>query len=123
MAKRKAAAVHPMIAAVLAELPARGASDFGVAQRASWLRLMASTFDVVYGPSAPIQITGGIAAGVRPVFVEGELTADPNVVRPQVSKDPPPRFFIDRDGYARREPGNVRVVPEHVNDVIFDERG
>ena len=41
---------------------------------------------------------------------------------PAPAKTVLPGFVIDRDGFARRTTGE-RVMPGHVNDVIFDQRG
>ena len=71
---RPKGASEPLIAAMLARLPAPG-QPWSADERMAWLRMMAGAFDVVYGPQSPIAI--GMQA--RPIAAE-EL---PNPIVPR----------------------------------------
>lgn len=111
MARPKAA--DPLIAALIAKLPAPGA-DFPPAKQKAWLKLMAMAFGAVYG--------GDVAASL-----EDEATAKPAPAR---AAPPPPKpkpsfpFVIDAEGFVRRGNGNkARVKPDEITDTIYDLRG
>lgn len=112
----------PLLAALIAKLPA-GGSLWPAKKRAAWLQLLWLTFDVVYEADAGDTMD-------LPAFLTSAATAAPaaapdkegQIMTPAPAKAPPPGFVIDREGYARRTTGE-RVMPGHVNDVIFDQRG
>ena len=123
-----AAKPHALVAAVLKEVPAAGSTR---AQRLSWLRMIAMAMDNAYGADgAPLDIPDflGAPAQEQPA---GQGAPFPPVASPAPIPPPrlvrvvePPRFFIDRDGVARRAPSNEPINPEQVgDDPLFDDRG
>lgn len=116
----------PVIVALIAKLPAENAS-YSRAQRVNWLRQMAMAMDGAYGVEPPIAIdsaadapsTGAVSMNEIPSFIPPKpvpiaAAADADEIR----------YFVDRDGFARKEPGNVRVRPVDVPSgaTIEDER-
>lgn len=95
----------PLIAAMIAMLPPEGQS-WTTDQQNSWLRMMATAFEAVYG--------GG---RVTPMAVRESTMREP-------AKPKPPRhaFFIDFDGVAKNGKGE-RILPKDVAGTIFDLRG
>jgi hypothetical protein len=122
------AATDPLLAAIIAKLPAAG-EDFTPAAREAWLQLMAMGFDLVYGGAAG----GGMSsqhlsrsigqrapAKTAPAAKAGK--AKPRSGKPPLPKVPMPEFYIDKDGYARNERGD-RVKPGDVAGILTDFRG
>jgi len=107
-----------LVAALIWKLPRAGES-FDAAARSKWLEMMAMAFDVAYGPA---DAAGeGDLAQIRRLASAGAplIAAAPKKPLPR-----PPRFYVDRDGYARKEPGNVQIMPHDLNgDTLFDDRG
>lgn len=116
----------PVIGALIAKLPAENAA-FTRAQRVNWLRMMAMAFDGAFGVQTPIAvdsaaeiaITGALGMNDVPAF----LSPKPAPIAAPADDDEV-RYFVDKDGFARKEPGNVRVRPVDVPSgaTIEDER-
>lgn len=127
----------PLIGAVVDKLPPSN-TDWPAAARAAWLQMMENALAVVYGgPDG-----GGMTAGVHngsawrpaPRTPRTSVPASPRRSRPakkkskakppKASKAPPPpaEFYIDLQGHARNGAGET-VLPEDINDVIYDRRG
>jgi hypothetical protein len=128
-------------------------SGWAAASRVNWLRMMAMAFDSIYGPSggdilvvdalnerdwpmesrvaraAPHGAAGpGAEKPVMPPSPAGEPSAPVTSAAETPSSKRPngvrPHFYIDRDGYARRYPGDERVTAsEAAGWVIYDRRG
>ena len=99
----------PLIAALIARLPANGV-EWPTDQQLAWLRLMAMAFGTVYGGDAAQQFGQAGSATFKPLAL---------VPRP---KKPEHRFIIDEKGYARKGTGE-RVMPDQVDGEMFDKRG
>jgi hypothetical protein len=94
---------HPLIAAMINELPKKGES-WPAEQKAAWLKLMAMALDTVYG---------GQPFGGDPL----------QPYKTVKSNDLPHRFVIDAKGYAKNAQGK-RILPKDVGSTpIFDMRG
>jgi hypothetical protein len=116
----------PVIAALIAKLPAERGS-FNRAQRVNWLRQMAMAMDGAYGVELQILIDVD-----PPVIISGrDAVIDlPNPLPPRPAPIAAPaepdeiRYFIDKQGFARKEPGNVRIKPPDVpsSAILEDER-
>lgn len=113
----------PVIAALIAKLPAEGA-EFNRALRVNWLRQIAMAFDGAYGVQLQIFIDVD-----PPHIVPGRDTVmdlpNPIAARPAPIAGPAElRYFIDSEGFARKSPGNVRIKPFEVppEAVLEDER-
>lgn len=107
----------PLVAALIAKLPAMGA-PFPAEARAAWLKMCAMAFDVAYGAAEDIPAFLGAA---KPAAAAAK--AKP-AAPPPPDEDEEPRFYIARDGRALRDPG---AKPVGLNDVptgetIWDER-
>jgi hypothetical protein len=110
----------PMLAALIAKLPAAG-SLWPAKKRAAWLQLLWLTFDVVYELEAGDVLE--LPAFLRPAGAAHAAPAETErPAMPEVAPKPKYAFLIDREGFARRGTGE-RVMPGHVNDVLFDQRG
>ena len=135
MAKDKSAKADPMIAALLNKLPEPG-QPWPIDQRIEWLNMLAMGFNMVFGVADTIHIGKTNITYNRTEPLPGapagaEASANTGL-RPQVAKQHPPRLFIDKDGFARRDPGGVlrlvdqeypRIMPGQVDDILFDDRG
>lgn len=121
----------PVIAALIAKLPAEAAT-FTRAQRVNWLRLMSMAMDGAFGVEPTIRID----ETARPTLEQHQATAEANRQMAYDQSRPPAapivappgsvetRYFIDENGMARKEPGNVRVDPFDIPDGsdLEDER-
>ena len=142
--------LDPLIAAVVAKIPGAGATR---EQRIAWLRMIAMAMDNVHGTvGEPIDIPefieprpsahhsqqapymagyDSVAApdGNKVVVVPpgmAPLLPAAGVTRPQpvLRAVDPPRFYIDRDGIARRDPGAVPAnFAEAPREIWYDDRG
>lgn len=112
------AEADPVLAALIAKLPP-GGSVWPMKKRSAWLELMWRTFELVYefdGEAIELPpFLSAAAAMVAATTSEGHAMpqAPVKAVRP---------FIIDREGFARRANGD-RIMPGHVTDVLYDERG
>lgn len=116
----------PVIAALIAKLPAEN-GRMNRAQRVNWLRQTAMAMDGAYGIELPIAIDSAAETNSS----GGAVTDLPNIL---AAKPPAPiaaaaetdevRYFVDERGFARKEPGNVRIRPPDVpsNVLLEDER-
>ena len=102
----------PLIAALIARLPANGV-EWPTDQQLAWLRLMAMAFGTVYGGDASSKIGSG-SGQVGEVVQFRTLHNRP--------KKPEHRFIIDEKGYARKGTGE-RIMPDAVDGEMFDKRG
>lgn len=116
---------NPLIAAVVWQLPKAG--PFPAEQRAAWLKMMATAFDVAYGPvgSAPgldlYAAAGEGAAGATPPAqpTRPRPAAELPVKRAHAGHD----FYIALDGTAcdaGGEPVSIDAIPP--DEMIFDYR-
>jgi hypothetical protein len=114
-----------LLAALIAKLPA-GQAPWRRDERVAWLRMMATAFDVVYGPCAPVVIA---PADTREDASAADLSGP--VPRPAVapaadalSRPRPParRFTVDHDGFATGDgqPIAIEELPEGAT--LWDER-
>lgn len=122
------AKVHPLLAAILAELPARGTvwpSD----ARADWLRMLETAIDVVYGRSdvARADVARAVSRKVDETFYGGQaggsMTAPPaNTAKPEHGGHD---YYIDNYNCVRRDPGAELVLSAEdvpAGEVIYDYR-
>jgi hypothetical protein len=122
-AAKTAGGAHPLLVALIAELPARG-GDFGRAEREAWLRMMATGFDVVYGPlgvATALPSIGELQAAAGAPVERGAGQVAP--AAPAASKHAGHAFFIAHDGTVCDASGaavQIGDVPE--DETIFDYR-
>ena len=118
----------PVIAALIAKLPAES-GQFTRAQRVNWLRQIAMAMDGAYGVQASIPIdsaaaelvmSGGLVEMPNPIAAK---PASPALIAAAAEPDEI-RYYVDRDGFARKEPGNARIKPFEVppGETLEDER-
>ena len=112
-----------LLAALIAKLPA-GQALWRRDQRVAWLRMMASAFDVVYGPCAPVAIAPADAREDGPAAGCNDLTACPVSVagalsRPQRSVR---RFIVDHDGFAMGDGQPIAMEDLPEGATLWDER-
>jgi|GEM_PF-1939976 len=130
MAKDKTAKSDPMLAALINKLPATG-EPWPLAQRVEWLNMIAMSFNMVFGQAEPIHIGTTRVNYTRDAVMMAREASDLvskivlDTARPVVAKPNPPRFFIDKQGYARKDPGGIRIMPGNIDagEVLFDDRG
>lgn len=110
-ANKSPALSSPLIAAIVAELPAPGTAFPG---RESWSELLQKAFDVVYPDGAPAAPVGESVTQVQ------RITRRTRVVTK--TEDTPVYFSIDPDGFAMRN--GKPVSPEEIpaGAEIIDER-
>lgn len=118
--KPETGATDPMMSALIAKLPPPG-SSWPVDKRTSWMQMLWLTFDLVYGSDA--------GAAELPTFLKPaqvNTAADSLAVTAAALSKPTPApyaFYIDKDGYARKQDA-TRILPSLVGgDVIYDQRG
>lgn len=116
---------NPMIAAVLKEIPGPESTR---AQRVAWLRMVAMSMDTIYGAAdgGPIELPDflGVPLPHNPSIALPAQAAAPAPPKPAVRLVEPPRFFIDRDGFARQAPSMEPITAGQLGgDTIFDDRG
>lgn len=112
-----------LLAALIAKLPA-GEAPWRCDQRVAWLRMMATAFDVVYGPCAPVVIAAADAREDAPAADLAGPAARPVSAAGALSRPPPParRFIVDHDGFAMGDghPLAIEDLPEGAT--LWDER-
>lgn len=123
-----AAAAHadPLIAALIAKLPAPG-SEYSRGEREAWLRMMVAAFDLAYGPVGELagipalalmrEAVGTPAANGQPA--NGQPAAPAPVRQAHAGHD----FYVARDATVCNAEG-VPVLLEDVppDQMIFDYR-
>lgn len=103
-------AADPLIAALIAKLPAPG-QEFPSDRQKAWLQLMAMALATSYGGEA--------------VSLEAQPPAAPPP-QPQKFSKPQPvyPFIIDKEGYARNGKTMTRVMPSDIGaQTVTDLRG
>lgn len=132
------AAAHPLLAAVIGQLPAPGTA-FPTPQRIAWLKMMAQSFDLAYGPDAVIVVR---LAGDDAAMGSAEPLAIPLRPAPAAAVPAPRKphtaagcdFYVDEQGIARCDHSNAdgAAVPtpnrrvlavEASGHEIYDYRG
>ena len=112
-----------LLAALIAKLPS-GEALWRREERVAWLRMMATAFDVVYGPCAPVAIApadmredtpAAVCEGLTllPVFGEGALSRRQRPVR---------RFIVDQDGFAMGDGQPIAMDDLPEGATLWDER-
>lgn len=105
------AKLDPLLAALIAKLPASG-TPWPESGQQAWLNLMAMAFGSVYG--------GEVKAGAVSQRMSGVVPTKPAAaIMPAKPKYP---FVIDETGYARNAKGK-RITAAEVTDVLYDLRG
>jgi len=117
----------PVIAALIAKLPPDG-GRFDRNLRVNWLRQVAMAFDGAYGVQHPIPIDAARELTITGregaiVDIPNILTSKPTPIAAAAEPDEI-RYFVDKEGFARKEPGNVRIRPFDVppGETLEDER-
>lgn len=120
--------LDPLLAALVAMLPARG-SLWPLDKRAAWLQLVSKAFELNYDSGGePVVLPEFLAAGTvdsaSSQLVKTASQIDSAPPAPFV-KPPParPTFYVDLQGFARRGANDERIMPGHINDTLFDLRG
>jgi hypothetical protein len=114
-----------LLAALIAKLPA-GQAPWRCDQRVAWLRMMATAFDVVYGPCAPVAIAPADAREDAPAADLAGPAPRPAAAPAAgvLSRPGPPvrRFIVDHDGFAMGDghPLAIEDLPEGAT--LWDER-
>jgi hypothetical protein len=107
-----------LLAALIGKLPAEK-TPWRRDDRIAWLWMMALAFDVVYGPCGGIRIE---AEEVR----EPSIAVAPSraVAPPGTASDEhtPPRFYIDRDGFAMSDGRPLAIEELPPDAILWDER-
>lgn len=125
---------HPLIAAVIKQLPAQG-TDFPATARVAWLKMMVQSFDLAYGPGGAISVNQGEVDA--PMTVPLRSAAAPTAPAPAPRKPHAAAgcdFYVDLEGFARCDHSNAdgvsvptperRVSAEEAADhEIYDYRG
>lgn len=109
---------NPLIAAVVWQLPAVGQS-FSSEQRSAWLKMMATAFDVAYGPVGDGTVIGRILAALADEQTPALVSA-PTIKNAGHAGH---SFYIGADGTACNvvgEPVLMDDVP--ADEMIFDYR-
>ena len=111
-------ATDPVLAALIARLPAGGAV-WPAKKRAAWMQLMWGAFELVYETEAgeALELPSFLA---KPVAGPATPAADVPAAPPK--RAAPYAFMIDHDGYARRGDG-TRLMPHEIGGVMYDQRG
>lgn len=129
----KKATQDPLVAAVIARLPAQG-QPFTRESRVSWLKMMALTFENVYGPVPTIAVDHAVPMQLEHVSggqPDGHQVVSLDAMREVAAPAPGEGFkklqrytvFIDQDGLAKHVNGE-RIMPSQVGgEVLYDLRG
>lgn len=113
----------PVIAALIAKLPPENGA-FNRALRVNWLRQIAMAFDGAYGVQLQISIDDhAVTISGGPVDIPAILSPGPAPIAAPAEPDEI-RYFVDKEGFARKEPGNMRIKPPDVppGETLEDER-
>jgi hypothetical protein len=118
MSSKPVPKIDPLLAALIDKLPPPK-SEFSAAARTKWLAMAAMAFDVAYGAVEDAVELPSFLAAEQP---NGTAKAAPAKVAAPINGGF--EFYVDKDGYARREPGGLRVEPTEVpsDEMIYDAR-
>ncbi len=112
-----------LLAALIAKLPTE-AAQWPRAGRVAWLRMMATAFDVVYGPCGGIRVEPDDAGPGD--SDEGAKTSHHapagHRVTAQAAPRAPQRFYVDRDGFAMADGKPIAMEDLPAGTVLWDER-
>ena len=113
----------PLLAALIAKLPPAG-SLWSTKRRVAWLNMVWMALDVAYENDAgeTLELPAFLAPAAPAAAPQSEGPAMTQPGKPVPTSGALRDFVIDREGYARRGNGE-RVMPGHVNDIMFDLRG
>lgn len=114
--------LDPLFAAIIAKLPASGAT-WEAKDRDAWLHMMTSAFNVVYGAETGAQANTAVTSSFNMQIAQMNGKRKPG--RPPKAKAHAGHdYYIDKEGFAHAD-GGGRVSPEDVPDgeLIFDYRG
>ncbi len=116
----------PVIAALIAKLPAEG-GQLNRAQRANWLRQVAMAFDGAYGVLPAIAIDASAETIISGGPAKVSSIQEPSAPPPPISAAAEPdeiRYYVDAEGFARKEPGRTRIRPVEIPNgcELEDER-
>jgi hypothetical protein len=119
-----------LLSALIAKLPAETA-QWPRAGRIAWLQMMATAFDVVYGPCGAIRVAADEAhhdgfgvndqRGDRGEIVPLHGLADHCATQPPAPSGAQ-RFYVDRDGFAMGDGRPIAMEDLPANAVLWDER-
>lgn len=113
-----ASRADPLINALIEKLPPIGTA-WPADQRKAWLDLMSQAFTLAYGATSGGAMRSSTQS--EPTAKSGKAKPRPPRAKAPLTK-PEHQFTIDRQGMARDHKGD-RILPEDVNDTIYDERG
>jgi hypothetical protein len=116
MARPKSA--DPLIEALIKRLPPAD-TEWPVEKQMAWINLMAMAFGTVYGGDAATRLYSTDSPRPAPA---GPPASNVTALPSRKPKPIPHKFYIDVEGYARRNNGD-RVLPNDVSDTLFDHRG
>lgn len=127
------ARAHPLIIGLIETLPPPG-SDFSPEKRTAWLDTMGSVFTLIYGEVQEKRLRTSAApprrsTSARPSDWKEHLKPKTKAKTKPKSRKAAPKsaplpseFYVDMQGFARNA-ANDRILPEDVNDVLYDRRG
>lgn len=110
---------NPLIAAVVWQLPRSG--PFTAEQRSAWLKMMATAFDVAYGPIGTVD--GTIVGRVMAALADEQAPSLASAPTIKNAAHAGHNFYISSDGTACNvvgEPVLMHDVP--ADEMIFDYR-
>ncbi len=112
-----------LLAALIAKLPS-GIAQWPRTDRIAWLQMIATAFDVVYGPCGGIRVApedrpsgDGDQGAHNPRNAPEQL---PAAASPALST--PKRFHVDRDGFAMADGKPVAMDDLPAGAILWDER-
>lgn len=109
-----------LLAALIGRLPTP-AGPWARDERIAWLRMMASAFEVVYGPCGSVSIVpDGTGAAVNAADTDTAMaaTADANRSAPATIR----RFHVDHDGFAMADGRPIAMEELPAVATLWDER-
>lgn len=109
-----------LLSAIVDKLPP-ASTPWPAADRQAWLTMMNNAFDVVYGAAKGETMPRATAPARSPARKSQPRKAVAAKRKPQPVTGGP-RFFIDRQGIARRAGGD-RIMPAEVAGILVDKRG
>jgi hypothetical protein len=115
MTKRKP---DRLLAALIARLPTQ-VTHWPHADRIAWLQMMATAFDVVYGPCGRVQV---VPADARDDQADQTATAPHHGASGAALPNTPRRFYVDRDGFAMGDGRPIAMDDLPTGATLWDER-